>query len=1705
MPRLLTILISCFMLLAMISSGNAALSSYPVEVSVRAAETNRPVSGASVEFLEANRQGQPRVATLVLQADGTGQTRLAKGFYRYLLKAEGFGLASGFVSVGGPQQAALSVWLNKAATLQGRLVDSQGRPLPGIQLLVGEIFPVQSDTDGRFTVSGLDSRGQDITVQQAGWTLEKSFYIQLTAGQTKDLGNLTLRRAATALVTVSLQKGSRLASHSGITVSLSGATVWRNGKTAGDGTVKLAGLPPGRYTIAVDDERMQRVETTLELGEGERQAVQLQTVTRPPSIEIEERGDVFLPGKPVKMQAYGLWTKRATATLFKIPQERIIDGTVTLAEPEKIDAATLTVAQRLAVTLKQGKSSVRSRGRFTLPPLLPGPYLLTLEGDGASARIAFLVTRLGLVAKVAPQETLLYAVDLLSGAPLKDVLLSGNQASLKTDANGTVSWDRSGLGTTIIARSGDSLAQLNLGNEQSADTNNSDIKGYLYTDRTVYRPGQELFFKGIFRRTKDDSYQLPTADPVQIKITDAGDKSVHEATITPAPAGSFHGSYQLPATPGLGYYTISASQGTARWQGSFEVLEYRKPEFEVKLRQSDRFHLADSTVPIQLSARYYFGSPVAGGKVTWRVYSEPYEPDQETGNGFGGEGHSFGGYSDFLGEGAGVLDHNGELSINVVAKSHEIATGYRVEADVFDLSSRQVSGETGFTVVPSLVKVGIKGEQYLLAPGKPGTFTVRVSDWLDSPQKGSPVSLLVERQSYDKKSRSHNWQQTASLHGITAEDGVVRLAYTFPTSGFYRLRAVAQDSEKRRSYNDSFAWVWNQGSLWDSSYRELEAEFDKKSYKPGDTARLILRTPATGASLLLTLEGRRIHQRRIVALTDAVQVVEIPVTVELAPNIHVSVVAVHGGRFYQRTGLLKIDLEPGKLGVTVTPAQPVYAPGDTARVKITTTSDGTPAAAELSLAVVDEAIFAVAPETREDIYRFFRGRREHLVQTLHSFPRVYLGGASKDKMIAAPEDELNGIKVRKLFKDTAGWFPLLLSGTDGTANAEISLPDNLTTWRATAIGHTTDHQFGSGQATFITRLPFMARLSPPRFMVVGDKLQIPGIINEASGKDQQVQGRFEAKGLTLLPETTSFSDTLKAHGSLRRDLTVEAANAGTASLKFMARGDEGKDALELELPVLPRALQRERTAGLDLLENRGETSLNLPDSALAGSGTLTVQFAPTLADSLLPALEQLLRFPYGCVEQTISRFVPLVHARKVLQQQGRTLPAEMEQQLPDLLAKGLKRLAELQQDEGGWGWWKQGPVRPEMTALAMQGLAVIKQSGTAVDQQMLNQGIEALQKLLTESAPNATARLYQALTAHGADNDAAEKRLFKLLPELSPQARIAFAEALANRGNRGEALKLLEGVKQNVRHEGNAGFVATAAKNGWGGSALETTASLLSALSRIAPGDPLAPALVRYLSRQQGGGWWRSTAASAGAVIALTDYLGASKELNSAYSARLLHNGVEKERYQVTGGKLIAGKTTLTLPALPGENRLTLVRDSAAGGGHLAVTLHWLAPPQATAKAEGISLTRQAYRIKSVKDGEQWRQEYQQLAAGEAVRVGEDIELRLVVENRKSLEYVILENPLPAGFELRRTDSDPRYAHQAWYRSWYEQLEQRDRLTAWFIGLLPAGRHEFRTVISPELAGRVTALPAALWPMYQPELRSESALWEIEINNAVLR
>jgi hypothetical protein len=1700
------------------SSASSAPKTREVNGMVMAAETNKPVAGASISFFAQSDKGPTPtpVAKTISDATGAFRVRLAPGSYTWLVRADGFGLFEGGAAINAkqPELEKLAAYLNKPAELSGRLMDGGGAPLPGLTIVASRWRQAVTGPDGRFRLGGLSPRGYELSLRPSGRVLEKSSYLYLNAAEAKELGDLVVRRASTIQVTVIPRKEGEVQKLGRIGVSLNGPAMYRSSATDGRGIATLADLPPGHYSLNTSDERLQEGRQEVEIAEGERREVTLEADIKPPSLRIEEYGDVFLPNRPLKVRARGLWVEKAEAVVFSVSGETLVSGAVDLHRPADILLGSLKKVTTIPVSFTGRRGSYGRSARISLPGLAPGAYLLELSGNGAQARLGFLVTRLGLIAKTSPNGTLLFATDLISGTALPGVEITSlpSGSTVKSGPDGLVAGAGVSGQQRLVGRNGDSLAFLELAaNEQGSKP--GALKGYLYTDRPAYRPGQTVFFKGVVRQRAGEDYRLPKLETVHVAVSDSGDKNVCESEATVTAAGSFQGECVLPVAPALGGYTISAAGNGETWQGWFQVLEYRKPEFEVTQTPDRRFLVAGDTAQVRLSARYYFDAPVAGAKVNWRIYCQPawgLGPDSDPSGGSDADDeHDSGGYSDFIGEGELRLDDNGEGVVPVTARPNDMPFTYTIEADVIDLSSRKVSSSGSLTVVPSLVALRVKADSYLTKPGQTVDLTVRAADWEGAP-RALPVRIAFQRQVYDKKSRTYSWTTAHTDNVTTAGDGSARTSFTFPQAGYWQVKAEAADQAGRKSVATASVWVWKEGYDWQGSFRELEAEFDRKSYKPGETARLIVRSPLIGGSLLLSLEGRDILSRRVVPLTSMVQVVELPVTNAYAPMVHVSAVTVGNGRFFSRNLPLRVDYQPGKLALTVKPDKPVYAPGDRVRLTLTSSVANKPVPAELSLAVVDEAIFAVAPERKDDIYQFFRGNREHLVTTLHSFPRVYLGGAAKDAAFKEKEDGLKGLKVRKVFKDTAFWMPMVSSNADGSTTAEFTLPDNLTTWRATTMGHTLASEFGSAREKFIARLDLMARLTPPRFLTAGDEVIVPGIITSMADRQQNVSGRFEATGLTLLGEA-AFSGSIAPRDTLRRDMPVRADHSGSATLRLLAQGVDGAtkrgDAMELTLPVLDRGIKRSAGGGIVLRDQEGETELALPDNAMAGSAQLNVTFSPTIASGLNSALTRLVDFPYGCVEQTLSRFIPAVYAQSLLKHQAWQPDAETNAKLPKVISEGMQRLADMQHEDGGWGWWKNDQTSLTMTAHALYGLGLARQAGVDVPQEMVQRGLKTLESLTRNAPTEELPRAYRAMAINGTRNEALEQRVTRAWKTLPVAEQLAFTEALGFAGHKEAARPLLDGLKQRVQSEGTAAYILDEAAESWwygwrwGSSAVETTASLLSQLVRERADDPLAPRLAEFLARRQSGGWWQTTTSSAAAVTALADYVGATGEAGGAYTARLTLNGIELAAYLVEGGHVTSGPKQLTIPATAlknGVNRLKLTKDGS-GVAYLGVSLEYVVPPEAAQSATGLKLERSLYRVTSVKDKDKWRREYTPLKPGEPLATGDDIEVRLTVDNQKALEYVIVEDRLPAGFESRETDRDPRFMDESAYLDWYTQRERHDERMAFFITTLPAGRHEFRYIIYPELSGRVIALPAAVWPMYQPELRGESMPWSMEI------
>lgn len=1688
-----------------------------VEGTVLSAETNQPVAGVSLEFRRRYPKKPPVTHRRATDGAGKFTASLPVGTYECLIRKEGFGTRSESVQVRPGETTQLPVPLNREARIAGRLVDSAGTPLPGISVTFGRRETSVTDAAGHFTVSSLDAGWYELGVDSSAWVAEKPVSLSVAAGEKRDVGAITLRRSGA--VTVRLATADRRASRflSGIEVTLSGASAYRSGKTDAKGTIAFPKLPPGSYTVESSDVRLTESKASVEVVEGKSVSVRMPVALRPPFLSLDDSGRVILPGTAVPVSLRGLWVDRARLAVYAVDQARLMDGMVDPDRPETIPAGALTRVREQDVPLDKARHTVFRNASLKLDPLPPGFYLLEAVGSGASERSTFLVTRFGLVAKASPSGILLFGADLLNGRarPGAEIRVlpvgGGSQSGIRgtTDASGLFSLGELPGKVRVVGYADGSLALLNLAREEAAEEG-VPLKGYLYTERPAYRPGQTVYFKGVLRKTVGEGYALPAPGTVRVVATDSGDQTLFEKEYRLSSTGSFHGQFVLPTQPPLGDYILKAETGGHAWQTSFTVLEYRKPEFEVRASAPGRFHVAGDPVTVTVTARYYFGAPVAGAKVGYRIYSRPYyrfddggfpgdEGDEEDSPSYG--------YADFLGEGEAITDASGTAFLSLTTQPNDAARAYSVEVDVTDTAGREVSSTAAFTVTPSLIALSIAPLSYLASPGRPIDLKATASTWEGKPLRAN-LDISVEEQVYDKKTHLSSYRKADELRVATDENGSALFSHTFPRPGYWRVTATTVDERGLKSVAQGWIWVWKHGFAWDSSYRELSVEFDKKGYRPGETARLIVKSPAPGASLLLTVEGRGIYSSRVVPLTGAVQVVELPVTAEHAPYVFVSTVLIDGGRFYSRTKTLRVDSRPDLLEVKVAAEKPVYAPGETVRLSVSAAgSDGAPRASELSLAVVDEALYAVAPERRADIYRFFRGTREHLVTTLNSFPRVYLGGAPKAAAAASADDQLRGIKVRKVFKDTAFWLPVLSTGGDGRATAEFALPDNLTTWRATAVAHTDRSEFGSGRGTFISRLDVMARLQPPRFLTAGDRIRIPGVVTNMTDGERQVSGIFETGGVSLLGDDR-FSGTVAPAGTLRRDMTVRAEAPGEALLRMRALAGDRGDAMELLLPVFPRGMKRVSQGNIVLREGQEDTAVVFPSEALAEQAGLSVKVSPTLAASLNESLGELIDFPYGCVEQTLSRFLPAVQVKQLLGSDRFTLAPEIAGKLERVLDEGLRRLYDFQHEDGGWGWWKDDATDARMTAHVVYGLAMARKAGIPVRDQSFDKGVQALAGRIETAGADDLPPLYRAYTLAGKSGEGVEKRVEAAWSRLPASGRVQYVEALLNAGRTERAKRLLEEVKKGVKREGSAAYLKDDDADSWwyswrwSGSAVETTAMLLENQLALDPKDPLTSQLAEFLVRKRAGRWWNTTRGTATVVAALARYTAATGETDASYTARLSLNGRELERYVVEKGRLVQGRGALSVPGaglLRGENRLGLVKEGSGGALYLSANLDYFVPPERATRSPGLSVERKMYRLVPRKEGSEWRMEYQPLTPGEALAPGDEVEVRLTVDNREDMNFVIIEDRLPSGFEVRETKNDTRFAGYSRYWDWYAHQERHDERMSFFLDLLPAGRHEFRYVVYPELEGEVLALPASVWPMYVPSIHAESVPWQVRV------
>lgn len=1083
---------------------------------------------------------------------------------------------------------------------------------------------------------------------------------------------------------------------------------------------------------------------------------------------------------------------------------------------------------------------------------------------------------------------------------------------------------------------------------------------------------------------------------------------------------------------------------------------------------------------------------------------------------------------------------------------------YQVEVFVTDSSRREVTGSGTINVSSTPVFVDVRSNRYIYKPGETLQLKLRAEDAngrVQSPavevrllrlEKNGGQSVIMKR-----SAQLANGRGEATLDGDAV--GAARIEVRRPG---------APDTEP--AYASTDVWLTSDVKPITPPNMGFALLTDRAPLSVGGTVRALVVTPTEGGHVLFTIEGQALHAAKAFPLNGRARFVELPLTAAMTPNAWLQVGRFEQGYFLQQAAVVKVSGTDNALQVKVSHSSEIVEPGDPqkARIDIQGAQGEVELAVssvdEAIFAIAPDqsdllSFFSRRPQQLwvttgyTQSQRAFRPiphagpapltqsapeneEREAKAQYKPAPPATKapsarreanddFGEAAKDKKSTAqPSAELASnaapapaaraagpggggsveppVKVRTNFSSSAGWFPQVRGG----ASTEVTLrvPDSLTRFRTLAVAMTTGEAMGMGKASFRTEKPLMVRLQSPRFFTERDEVTLSAVVSNRLGKPTSVQVSFSAPGFEPL-DTPQRTVDVPAGADARVDARYRVVKPGDVKIQVVARGGGGQDAMELTLPVVVHG-SAQRAAFAGRLSDSMEFKVNLPEQRNADATRFELTVSPTLASVMMDSLPYLAQYPYGCVEQTLSRFVPASIAAKTVRDLG--LPqSRVPANLGDMVDAGLKRLYGFQHSDGGWGWWQTDETNRWMTAYVVYGLSLGRDAGLQVDSTVLERGRAYLTQHLGAALHNPeehTWMLY-ALASTGGAPKAGLDKAFANRSRLSKRGRALLALALLSaKDSRARiAVENLDDILKAAqeRKEVSAGD----ANDIWQTSeAIEATAYTLMAISRYDPASPWVKPLTDFLVLRRNGGKWRTTRDTAFALYALSELASHEKAASSVGTFIVQVNGKEAGRVRFNaGGMDLSSPLVLTDSAFrPGENNVVLLRDGTPVTGYYAATFDVYNRDENVKGVGGDVKVARTYTLLGRPSAASERvtaaTEY-----GMPVESGVRVRVDLEVKANKAVEFLLIEDLKPAGFEAVAQQSGPeicdfKCAH----------VELRTDRVAFFLSQIPVGVTKLSYELRAEAPGRFHALPARVEAMYAPELRATSDEMRMEVRDA---
>ena len=1465
-------------------------------------------------------------------------------------------------------------------------------------------------------------------------------------------------------------------------------------------------------------------------------------------------------------------------------------------------------------------------------PGTPIPQAKTYGGAMTRATIVQ-VTNLGISVKDSPQNTLVFVTRLDSGAPV-----AGAAVSIVRGDN-TVFWrgqtgpdgvavaadtplrpENDTYGRTeflVIAEKDGDIAYVGsdwnegiepweFGARYTRSEADPMLRGTVFTDRGVYRLGEEVHFKAVLRHNTPAGIRLlPPGSAVVIAIRDGEYRLIDTRTVKTNTWSSAEWTMTLPGDGALGHYSVRAvleadvpkpKPPEARRPGvtpgprdddyvpyqkavhaSFLVAAYRRPDFRVDVTLGSPSPVSGAALKGTVAARYLFGAAMGARPVKWSfsrdvAYSAPDAIREK----FPEERWEFVGDVDYdqirtmarVVQGKETtLTRAGGLALELpTADSHGLPWVYTLEGDVEDVSRQHIANRAAVTVHPAPWYVGLKRVPYFTQQ-KAGVKTEIVAAGLDgAPVAGVPVEIQLTQVQWKSVRRAegngfYTWdsereETQVGRWTITTAAAPVPFDIQLPSGGNFIITATGRTADGAAAVTRSSFYALGDGyTAWARhDHNRIDLVPERRTWKPGDTARIMIQSPWERATALVTTEREGIRSHRQFTLTSTQESISIPITEADIPNVFVSVLLVKGrtkapdsgtpgavadtsdpGKPSFRLGYVELQVEDASKRLTIAVAgnKQEYRPANAARIALTVKDhEGRGTASEVTLWAVDYGVLSLTGYRTPDVLRSVYVEKALQVMNSDNRQRII------SRRVLTPKGATDGGgggadggagTIRKDFRVLAFWLGAVETDGEGRATADVTLPESLTTYRIMAVASDRRSRFGSGDSEVRINKPVTLKPAWPRFLAVGDTAHFGAVVTNqlADAGTAVVTMKSLDPAILDLAGPSSLSLPIANGGSTEARFQAAGKAVGRARLRMTvsvgAETDAFEDVIPVEVLASPEtvAAYGETAAGSAAMER-----LTIPGAVVPGFGGLHVEMASTAMVGLGEGARYLVEYPYGCAEQKGSRALALVLAADL--GDAFALPGVDTAKMRPSAQQTLKELRAFQCANGGFAYWPGScwSTSPYLTAYLIHVFKVASDLKYDVDDEMRERAYSYLETHLGQDPPANEgwwpsytawqAFAVKVLVEGGRNQDSNINRLYTYRDRMPVFALAYLYDALTARGDTASprAVDLRRRLSNAILPEGGSAHVEELNDPyllWFWNSNVRSTAIVLNTLVRAGGADVQARPLVRWLLATRKDGRWGNTQENAHAMESLVAYYRKYESAVPDFTAvvRLadteLARGAFKGRTTVAQTKDIPMAQVLAGGAAGATRPLTFTREGTG-------TLFYTARLRYAADAlfqQGLDAGFAIERSYAPYVETAIRPPATTYKAGDLVRV--TLTLRLTKERR----FVAVTDPLPAGFEpveswfatsARALSQDQDQQDQGddpwtswWARGGFDHVERHDDRVTLFATRLSEGRHVFSYIVRATTAGSFRTAPAHAEEMYEPEVFGRTATAVIEV------